>query len=315
MFESIGEQIYSKNIMNDFDNNILGELRFDEPMSEHTSWKVGGSAKRFYMPKTTQELSNFLKQIDNSEPLLWLGLGSNVLIRDGGFDGTVISTTKLSNEIIINDDFTVKVDAGVPCPKFARVCAKHSLQDMEFFAGIPGTIGGALAMNAGAFGGETWDVIKSVTTINREGEVFTRTSEEYDIAYRSVRHPQEEWFLSALIQLNKGDKEISQEKIKNLLAKRRDTQPMGIPSCGSVFRNPENDYAARLIEECGLKGKTIGGACISVKHANFILNEDGATANDIESLIEFAWQSVKNKFDIELIKEVRMIGERLEKVN
>lgn len=315
MGKYISEQINARKTMSDSDKHILAGVRFHEPMSEHTSWKVGGVAKCYFAPNSKEELAVFLAQLEESETLLWLGLGSNVLIRDDGFNGTVISTTKLSSEIVIQDDFTVRVDAGVPCPKFARHCAKHSLQGMEFFAGIPGTIGGALAMNAGAFGGETWDVVKTVTTIDRKGNIITRTPEEYEISYRTVKAKQEEWFISAIFQLSEGNKETSQEKIKRLLAKRRDTQPMGIPSCGSVFRNPENDYAARLIEACGLKGEVIGGACISSKHANFILNTGGATANDIERLIELARESVKQKFGIDLIHEVRIIGKAIDRMN
>lgn len=305
----------SNHVMNNFPELSNEELRMDEPMSGHTSWQVGGKAKRYFEPANETQLSNFLQRLDKDEAIFWLGLGSNVLIRDGGFDGTIISTTRMSNDMVNVDHCTIHVDAGVPCPKLARFSAKQGLEGAEFFAGIPGTVGGALAMNAGAFGGETWNIVDSVRTIDRKGDIHRRTHNDFDIAYRSVIHESEEWFLSAEFRLAQGNKAAAQDKIKSFLSKRRDSQPMGIASCGSVFRNPEGDYAARLIESCGLKGTTIGGACISEKHANFILNQGQATATDIESLIDLARSTVNQKFGIELIQEVKIIGQNTEQYN
>ena len=311
-------QLHVPNLKNQYMNTVneqFKNLRYDEPMSEHTSWQTGGTSKCFFIPESVEQLQLFLQSLPDNEPILWLGLGSNVLVRDGGFNGTVISTSELSNEINIQDQ-TVTVDAGVPCPKLARACAKQGLIGIEFFAGIPGTVGGALAMNAGAFGGETWDFVESVKTISIDGTVHSRVKTEFKTEYRSVTSNRNEWFLSGTFKLQHGDKDLALNKIKTFLAQRKATQPMGLPSCGSVFRNPDNDYAARLIEACGLKGKQIGGATISTKHANFIVNTGNATSEDIESLITIASNEVKQRFQIELIKEVKIIGESAaEKLN
>ncbi len=288
---------------------LKGDIKQNEAMSRHTSWRAGGIARQFFVPEDVDDLCHFLQQLDSNESLLWLGLGSNLLIRDGGFDGTVISTVKLPGDIRVNEEFSLYTGAGVACPKVARYSAQQGMMGAEFFAGIPGTIGGALAMNAGAFGGETWNIVNSVETINRNGEIHQRSIDDFEISYRSVKQKNEEWFLSANLQLSEDKDGLALQTIKILLAKRSESQPMGLSSCGSVFRNPPEDHAARLIEASGLKGETIGGACISTKHANFIINLGNATASDIENLIEKARQIVKEKFDVELITEVRVIGD------
>lgn len=231
---------------------MQGTLLFNENLASYTSWHVGGPAKCYYRPANNSDLSLFLQSLPHDEPLFWLGLGSNVLIRDAGFAGTVIHTLKMPQDIeIISQDpkvgLEIKVSAGVPCAKIAKFAAKHSVVGAEFFAGIPGTMGGALAMNAGAWGSETWEHVTAVEVINRQGVVTIRDPQEYKIAYRSVITPQEEWFLAAKLKFMPGDQQQANLRIKELLQRRNASQPIGLPSCGSVFRNPEGKYAAELI--------------------------------------------------------------------
>lgn len=288
-----------------------GVLLENEAMSRHTSWRVGGAADRFYRPTDLNDLSLYLKSLGKDEPVFFLGLGSNLLVEDAGIRGTVISTSGVLNDIKKINENLIYVEVGVPSPKLAKFSAKLGLTGAEFLSGIPGTIGGALKMNAGAMGGETWNIVESVETIDLQGNIHKRTPEEFSIAYRSVKAKQEseEWFVSAIIKLTEGDKEQSLQKIKDHLNRRGATQPTQQPNAGSVFRNPENDYAARLIETCGLKGFCIGGACISEKHANFIITNSVATADDIKSLIKIAHKEVLQQHGIDLIREVQIIGE------
>lgn len=289
--------------------NLRGTLRENEMLSRHTSWRVGGPVSRFYQPADIDDLAVFLAALPDNEKLYWLGLGSNLLVRDRGFNGTVICTSGVMNGVEVLEGQQLYVEAGVACPKAAKVAAANSLTGAEFLCGIPGTMGGALAMNAGAFGGETWDIVASVKTITRQGQLMTRSHQDYQIGYRHVVGPQEEWFVSCVLQLHSGDREISQARIKELLSKRGASQPTQQPNAGSVFRNPPGDYAARLIESCGLKGSCIGGACVSEKHANFIVNTGTATAGDIEQLIQRVQRVVRNETDVLLQTEVRIIGD------
>ncbi len=291
-------------------NLVRGELLLNEPMSKHTSWRVGGTADYYFKPKDVNDLCIFLKEFTADLPVYWVGLGSNLLVLDGGIRGLVISTTGLLNNLQVFDD-VVRAEAGVACPKVSRFSAKQNLVGAEFLSGIPGTIGGALKMNAGAFGGETWDKIESVETVDRFGVLHNRHPQEFEISYRHVVDVENEWFVAARFKLEKGDGEQSLAKIKKLLDKRNATQPTNQPSCGSVFRNPENNYAAKLIEAAGLKGKCVGGACVSKKHANFIVNTGNATAKDITTLIEVVRSEVASQHDVLLIQEAHVIGEPL----
>jgi UDP-N-acetylmuramate dehydrogenase len=288
-----------------------GELRHNEPLSDHTSWRVGGPAEHLYIPADKEDLVCFLRSLSVDEPLFWLGLGSNLLVRDGGIKGVVVCTKnrlKAMQEIAAG---RIYAEAGVPCAHVARFCAELGLNGAEFLAGIPGTLGGALAMNAGAFGGETWPLVDKVLTVDRYGCIRERTACDYQIGYRSVEGPGGEWFLAAELRLAPGDAGQSREHIKTLLAKRAASQPVNQPSCGSVFRNPPGDYAARLIEASGLKGHRIGGACVSEKHANFIVNLGGASAADIERLIDKVRGQVLLRHGVCLVSEVRIAGEPL----
>lgn len=292
-----------------------GILLEHEPMSRHTSWRVGGIADRFYRPADINDLAEYLKHLDSDEPVFWLGLGSNLLVNDGGIRGTVICTSGVINEIKSIDETHIYVEAGVPSPKLAKFSARLGLTGAEFLSGIPGTFGGALKMNAGAVGGETWDIVESIETIDAQGKIHKRTVEDFNISYRHVEKKNktasepEEWFVSAVVKLAVGNKEESLQKIKNHLNRRGATQPTQQPNAGSVFRNPEGDYAARLIESCGLKDFCIGGACVSEKHANFIINTGTATAKDIAALIKTVHEKVLQQHGVDLIREVQIVGE------
>lgn len=306
---------------------LRGELRSDEPMSRHVSWRAGGRVRRTYTPADLEDMALFLRGLPDAEPVHLVGLGSNLLVRDGGLDGTVIFTHRALRGLQVarnEGGGDIRAQAGVACPKVARTAALNDLAGAEFLAGIPGTIGGALAMNAGCYGGETWNLVAQVETIDRSGKLHVRTPQHYTIGYRSVEprgHQMsgmtgsaydggQEWFVAATFRMVHGDGAQSRATIKNLLAKRIASQPLGQPNAGSVFRNPPDDHAARLIEACGLKGHRIGGASISAKHANFIVNDGGASAADIEALIELAQNTVKQRFGVHLEREVRVVGAR-----
>ena len=287
---------------------LRGELRPYEPLKRYNTWRVGGAARQMYLPADAEDLAVFLQTLPVDEPLLWLGLGSNLLIRDSGFDGTVILLLGRLNRLEITGREVV-AEAGVPCAKVARECARADLTGAAFLAGIPGTMGGALAMNAGAFGGETWPIVTAVTTIDRAGHIRERDPGDFRVSYREVVRPGEEWFLSCRLQLNAGDGGAEQAAIRALLDRRAATQPTGQPSCGSTFRNPAGDHAARLIEASGLKGCRIGGAEVSTKHANFIINTGDASAADIEQLIAHVRDEVERLQGVRLRTEVHMVGE------
>ncbi len=290
-------------------NNLQGELSLNEPLSKYTSWRVGGTAHRFYKPKDRQDLAVFLAQLPADEPILWLGLGSNLLIRDGGFPGTVIATAGALQDIDVIGQ-TVIAEVGVYCSKLAKQAAKSGLSGAAFLAGIPGTIGGALAMNAGAHQAETWSYVTQVTTVNRQGEFKQHQPSDFEIAYRHVKGPVDEWFVSAIFTFEQGDADVELDLIKTLLKRRNLSQPTNQPCAGSVFRNPENDFAGRLIEATGLKGLRVGGAQVSEKHANFIVSDNAATAADIETLIKLVQQKVETAQGIRLKPEVHIIGEQ-----
>ncbi|NNC76463.1 MAG: UDP-N-acetylmuramate dehydrogenase [Woeseiaceae bacterium] len=289
---------------------VQGEVRVNEPMSRHTSWRVGGPAESYFVPASIEDLQRFFAELDESVPVFWFGVGSNLLVRDGGLHGVVIAASKLLRNLEKVDHYLVRAGSGLPCTQLARQCIRWGLGPSEFFAGIPGTVGGALAMNAGAHGGETWERVESVRTIDRSGEIHQRAPAEYSVAYRSVSGPANEWFLEATLRFD-PDATPSMETLNTMLDRRKSTQPLGLPSCGSVFRNPDGDHAARLIEDAGLKGFSIGGAQVSDKHANFIINRGGATATDIETLIEHVRAMVEQKHGVELLHEVRIVGEAL----
>lgn len=306
---------------------VRGEVRLREPMSKHVSWRAGGIADRVFIPADINDLADYLRGLPGTLPVYCVGLGSNLLVRDGGVHGAVVLLHGALKRIALDarskgtawehSDNTahrvVYAEAGVAAPKLARFAATHDLVGAEFMAGIPGTVGGALAMNAGCYGSETWDIAAQVLTLDRQGHFNERSVTDYSVGYRHValNSGAEEWYIGGWFRLAQGDGAASRLKIKDLLNKRIASQPLGLPNAGSVFRNPPGDFAARLIEACGLKGKQIGGAQVSEKHANFIVNRGAATAADIENLIDEVEFVVNNRSGVRLVREVRIIGDRV----
>lgn len=291
--------------------SLRGEWVANAPMHKRTVWACGGPADVLYVPTDLTDLAAFVRHCGSAVRMFWLGLGSNLLVRDGGIRGAVIALAGAFDHMESNAD-GIKVMAGTPCAKVARYCAREGYSGAGFFAGIPGTMGGALAMNAGAFGGETWPLVDAVQTMDSSGESRWRPAAEFSYGYRNVIGPDGERFVACRLRLNRAnpeEREQARAEIKALLARRAATQPTGQRSCGSVFRNPPGDYAGRLIEAAGLKGTRLGGAVVSPKHANFIINDDNAAARDIESLIELVKATVLEKFDVQLVPEVRVVGE------
>ncbi|MGC2164950.1 MAG: UDP-N-acetylmuramate dehydrogenase [Gallionella sp.] len=312
-------------------SGLRGRLREQVDMRRHTSWRAGGSADRLYQPADLDDLLAFLRSVAPGEPLYPVGLGSNLLVRDGGLRGTAVLLHGALNVLRLEAENTVYVEAGVPGAKLARFAALNNLRGAEFFAGIPGTVGGMLAMNAGCYGSETWEKVSSVLTVDRSGELHVRSKDDYAIGYRHVVEKLDsssksasgvdltfsvtqklrikELFVAARLKFAQGDGEVARHEIKTLLGKRIASQPLNLPNAGSVFRNPPGNHAARLIEQCQLKGRQIGGARVSDKHANFIVNVGNASAADIESLINEVRKTVVQQTGIALHPEVRIIGE------
>ena len=303
------------------DKVLSGQLKINESMSRYTTWRIGGEAECVYQPESVVDLKNVLALLPEQTEVYWIGLGSNLLIRDGGLKGLVINTNGVLNEIKIRCDESgnrgqcrITAQAGLACAIFSRKAANEGINGAEFLSGIPGTIGGALAMNAGAFGGETWRYVEGVEMITRKGEIIYRTPEEFNIAYRHIELKEQtepQWFLSGTFCFEKDEQGLAQSKqeIKRLLAKRAETQPTKQANAGSVFKNPDNDYAARLIESCGMKGESINQAQVSEKHANFIINKGNAKAADVEALIRKIQKTVYEQHQVSLETEVRIIGQ------
>ncbi|MEO8344965.1 MAG: UDP-N-acetylmuramate dehydrogenase [Betaproteobacteria bacterium] len=302
---------------------LRGKLAHTAPLAKYTSWRAGGSADTLYLPADRDDLAAFLGQLSATEPLLVLGLGSNTLIRDGGVRGTVVVLHNPGAALAVADGL-IYAEAGLACPKLARFAANHGCAQAEFLAGIPGTIGGALAMNAGCYGGETWNFVARVEVLRRDGSFAVRTPTDYRIGYRSVLYLCDGeaaslanevarvggLFTAGWFRFPQGDADTARARIRELLAKRILSQPLDLPNAGSVFRNPPHDHAARLIESCGLKGTRIGGAFVSDKHANFIVNpRSQARATDIEALIARVRETVRAKTGVDLEPEVRVVGE------
>ncbi|KPJ67720.1 MAG: hypothetical protein AMJ43_03565 [Coxiella sp. DG_40] len=277
---------------------LRSSLKNNHYLKNHITLRVGGQARLFYQPLNLNDLIVFLRNLPLQEDIIWIGSGSNVLIRDSGIDGVVICTKNLNGFEELNDS-VVRAEAGLPCAKLAKY--------YPFLSGIPGTVGGALAMNAGAFGDEIWNYVVEVETINRKGDLMIRTSNNFKISYRNVICSNNEWFVAGKFSFDKDDIDRNKRIIQELAAKRAASQPIGEWTCGSVFRNPPGDYAARLIESCGLKGKRIGDAEVSCKHANFIVNKGNATAEDVENLINYVKERVKKQTGIDLLLEVKIL--------
>lgn len=287
---------------------LRGKLLRDESMAKHTSWRLGGPADAYYVPADLADLRQFLAQLDADTEVLWVGLGSNLLVRDGGFRGQVIAPLNALKQIEQQLDGNLYVECGSSCARLAKFCQKKGLAGADFFAGIPGTVGGALAMNAGAFGGETWTAVEQLIMIDREGNLRQRDVDEFEVGYRHVGMPRAEWFAAALFRFAPRAN-AEESNIRQLLRQRNASQPIGEPSCGSVFKNPPGGHAAQLIEAAGLKGHRLGTARVSAKHANFIISDADTRAADVEALIEHIRRAVADKFDVQLETEVRIVGE------
>jgi len=284
-------------------------IRRNELLSRHTSWHVGGPADAWFAPRDVEDLSAFLRALPAGVPVTWVGLGSNLLVRDAGIRGVVICPHGALGKLERLDATHIRAEAGVPCARLGRQAVKWGLGPASFFAGIPGTLGGALAMNAGAWGGETWPRVVEVETIDRAGEVRRRAASEYQVGYRSVVPPAAgEWFVAATLRFE-PDPQASTDSIRRLLEQRLASQPIGEWSCGSVFTNPPGDHAARLIESAGLKGHRVGDAMVSPKHANFIVNLGHARAADLEAVIRHVQDTVERVHGVRLRPEVRVLGE------
>ena len=293
-----------------FDSEALrGALRRQEPMARHSSWKAGGPADYYYKPADGADLAEFIRRAPSAMPLTWVGHGSNLLVRDGGLRGAVITVAGALTECARLKADTLKVGAGLACPRAARFAAEQGLAGLEFLAGIPGTVGGALAMNAGAYRGEIWDFVTEVETIDRRGERRVRARRDFSVAYRRSGVPPGQWFVAATFKLQSASRVAVEATIAELMRRRDATQPWRARSCGSVFKNPPGEHAARLIEDCGLKGRAIGDAQVSEQHANFILNKAHATAREIEQLIELVRAAVMARHGVWLEPEVRIIGD------
>jgi UDP-N-acetylmuramate dehydrogenase len=295
--------------------DFIPRIRFHEPMSAHTSWRAGGPADMFFVPRDLEDLASFLRVLSADVPVYWIGLGTNLLVREGGLRGVVVATPGAFTRIERRSQNRIYCEASVPCARIARACVNWGLSNGEFFGGIPGTLGGALAMNAGAFGEDTWGHVRSVETLDRQGKRHSRSPAEFRVAYRQVEAlasdaspAAQEWFVSAEMEFAAAASDRG-NRVRALSERRRETQPLGQWSCGSVFRNPPGDHAARLIEAAGLKGHRIGDAVVSEKHANFIINEGHATATELEQLILHVQQTVERLYAVALVPEVRIVGE------
>jgi UDP-N-acetylmuramate dehydrogenase len=299
-----GGTVRSPVLAPDFATRVLRDV----PLSKYTSWHVGGPADLLFIPRSVMDLASFIRQLPPELPLMWIGLGSNLLVRDGGVRGAVVSTHGALGDLERSSATRIRAGAGVPCARIARQCVKWGLGPAEFLAGIPGTLGGALAMNAGAWGGETWRHVVEVEVLDRRGARHTRTPADYEIGYRRVVGPPQEWFVAARLEFERKPG-TNDAAMRELLEKRKQTQPIGEWSCGSVFVNPPGQHAAQLIESAGLKGLRIGDASVSQKHANFIINHGAARAADIEALIGEVQRKVLEMHHVELHTEVRIVGE------
>jgi UDP-N-acetylmuramate dehydrogenase len=293
------------------DPTFESRVKRDEPMSRHTSWHVGGPADVYFSPRDRADLLDFLATLPPATPLFWLGLGSNLLVRDGGIRGVVIDTQSGLTRLERVSDTLLTCEAGVPCARLARQCIKWGMGPAEFLAGIPGTLGGALAMNAGAFGGETWPRVRSVDVTDARGHARRRDAREYSYGYRHIVPPAPgEFFLAALLEFESRPG-ITEDAMRELLATRKEKQPIGEWSCGSTFTNPPGDHAARLIEAAGLKGFRIGDIMVSPKHANFLVNVGNASAADVEKLVAHIQAEVAARFGVRLTPEFHTVGEAL----
>ena len=305
--------INKENTYKKIQNLLLnGKLSFNFNLASNTWLKTGGNADIFFIPEDVNDLKKFLKSIKNNLPFYILGAGSNTLFRDFGFDGAVIKLSKNFDYIKFINDKEFKVGAATNCIKLARLLAKNSATGLEFFSGIPGSIGGAIKMNAGAYGYETSKLLTKIKILDsKDGKIKEILSKDYKMQYRQTNFPDEYIFLEATFRYIKNDN-ISEnlKKIKELVSQRELTQPIQEKTSGSTFKNPIHKKAWKLIQESGCKNYKLGKAHLSRVHSNFIINEGGATSNDIEKLGEKIINKVHQKFGIKLVWEIKIIGRK-----
>lgn len=286
---------------------IKGSLKEDVSLKAYNTWKIGGNAEYFFEPKNLEDLKTFLKNTTGYD-ITFLGNGSNVLIRDGGIKGFVVCLKNSLNNYYKVSDNEFIFEAGLSCMKIAQITSINNSTGLEFLCGIPGSLGGALRMNAGCYGGNIWENLKTVTLIDKSGNEIKKYKEDFNINYRNVELDDNLFFINASFSLKKNELNNSSEIIKDYLKDRRSKQPTSLPSCGSVFKNPENSHAANLIESVGLKEYKIGGAYVSKKHANFIISGKTTKSKDIEDLIGYIQTEVYKKKKVFLETEVKFIG-------
>lgn len=289
---------------------ILGKenVLVDEPMKNHTTFKIGGLCDVFVKPTTIEQLREVIKLLKENDINYYIvGNGSNLLVSDDGYRGVIINLFNNFSEITVNDN-TITASAGALLGKIGHVALENGLKGFEFATGIPGTLGGAVVMNAGAYGGEMKDVLVSATVLNKDGDIITLSNEELELGYRSSIIEKNEYIVvSAEIRLQKGSKEEIKALIQELAMKRREKQPLEYPSAGSTFKRPKDNFAGKLIMDAGLRGYTVGGAMVSEKHCGFVINKDNATCEDVIKLTEDVKEKVKEQFDIELELEVKKL--------
>ena len=288
---------------------LCRDVRFNEPMSKHTSFKIGGPADILCIPESVLEIQNLIEYFKkNSINYMIIGNGSNLLVSDDGIEGAVIKIGSSMSEILVRDE-ELYVEAGALLSKTANTALNESLAGMEAISGIPGTIGGAIYMNAGAYGTEIKDVLKEATFIDSKGNIKTLPCEELELGYRKSIFTNNDYVvLSCVLKLKTGDKQEISANMKEYTKRRTQKQPLSYPSAGSVFKRPEGYFAGKLIEDCGLKGYSIGGAKISELHAGFIINFNNATAKDVKELIKYTQNKVLENFGVEIEPEIKIIG-------
>jgi len=286
-------------------------VKQDEMLKNHTHIKVGGKADVFVQPTTYTEIQQVVQYANKHNiPITFLGNGSNVIIKDGGIRGITLSLTHIT-DVTVNEQ-TIVAQSGAAIIDISRIALKHSLTGLEFACGIPGSVGGALYMNAGAYGGEVAYVLTKAVVMTKEGELITLSKDDFDFGYRKSTFANNHYIiLEATFELENGVYEEIKEKMDDLTYKRESKQPLEYPSCGSVFKRPPNNFAGKLIQDSELQGTRIGGVEVSTKHAGFMVNVDNGTAQDYIDLIHFVQKTVKEKCGVTLEREVRIIGEDL----
>lgn len=294
-FRKLGEQV---------------EILVAEPMKNHTTFRIGGPADALALPKTPEEVAEVVRFChEHAQPYYVLGNGSNLLVSDEGYRGLVLQLYRNFNDIQVNGE-TITVQSGAMLAAVARTAYQTGLTGLEFASGIPGTIGGAVVMNAGAYGGEMKNVLKEVTVLTKEGEVLVIPAKALELEYRTSVIPKNGWIvLGAVLQLKKGDQEQILARMEELKEQRITKQPLDLPSAGSTFKRPEGYFAGKLIMDAGLRGFTVGGAQVSEKHCGFVVNRGNATAADVWELICEVKRRVKEMTGVELEPEVKLLGD------